>query len=909
MSFRHSLRGKTVVYGTILAALSVLLTITSCYFVSYKLIQNQFEYVNRITTSAAVERTNMYMGKIASTFNSAMNNDSFDILVGNRNTSFYSLIKAQKDYETYLKSLISLNDKVDALVLVSKKDIFVNIGNVVGQDFNEYKSDEFFDKVQGYIIKSDNSNQMYLDMYSRKNYERIAVINPVVKPGSMQLEAVVIAVLSKKLSENLQFTEGSIKLADGTGNYATIINKEDYKALDDHHYTFANKLSFSGWTIYNTYRFEKIQSLINHYYLTNIMYGLLYIFLSFLLLMWFSKLLVEPINQIEGQITNLNELIIENKPILFKKRKLGFKVSILILYTCLVTVPVMWFTASAYVNSKDIIENRLGSVFEYGVEILHQHIDFVLNSYYQKGVEIAEINSNVQTFLNNDISSDTKNKIQYVLNDFILANNFIGKRITNISLYDKSSNLICSSNYSWTSLIKTLNGKEFKFLTANGSKPLWEYFRDMNLNKDCIRIGIAVRGNGDDVEAGRFLGYMFIDFESSEITQMLDNFMKSNDVWVFLTSGSSQDLISNSEIAPQVNSLINYGIDLSRKQNKERVLFNMDRINYLMVVKQFDLNAFKLVYILRNFNEGRSILYVSIINLIVLIILSLIFSYGFSSMLSKNITKLIKALKSIKTGNLNARFKSSIVDEIGVLGNNFNEMLEQLNRMIDEKYISEVRLKDAEIRAREYELNLLQAQINPHFLYNTLKTAQYMVYMGDPRAEKMIKLLIALFKTGITRGEKLVSLKEEINHVKTYINIQQMRFSNKFDVFYNINKDLLNLKILKLTMQPLVENAIYHGLELKEGKGEIHIDADKHNDLLEFKISDNGIGMSSDKLYEIKELLEGKKQSKSIGVVNVHERIKLRFGNRYGLDIDSEDGKGTVVTARFPIAMEDSKFC
>jgi len=460
---------------------------------------------------------------------------------------------------------------------------------------------------------------------------------------------------------------------------------------------------------------------------------------------------------------------------------------------------------------------------------------------------------------------------------------------------------MCSSIYNKSLTLNTIEKKDLEYLNNNYGTSLWKYYTDTSLNNSFVRIGMSIRGNGQDVEAGKLLGYMFMDFESSEIKQMLDNFSQYSNVWVYLTDENGQNTIGKDEVIPRTKDTIQLGIGLSQDKGKERVSFKSDGNSYIMIVKEFALNSFKLIYILENFDEGRQILYTSITILAILIFLSLIFSYGFSVMLSRNFTKLLKTILKIKAGDLSARFKRSTVDEIGVLGDSFNEMLDQLNRMIDEKYISEVRLKDAEIKAREYELNLLQAQINPHFLYNTLKTAQYMVYDGDPRAEKMIKLLIALFKTGITRGEKLVCVKDEIDHVKTYIDIQQMRFSNKFDVIYNISDDLMKFKILKLILQPLVENAIYHGLELKAGKGEIRVDAIKYDNMIVFKIKDNGLGINTNKLNDIKDQLNGKSQSKSIGLINVNERIKLHFGNEYGLDIESQEGEGTEVTATIPV--------
>ena len=181
-----------------------------------------------------------------------------------------------------------------------------------------------------------------------------------------------------------------------------------------------------------------------------------------------------------------------------------------------------------------------------------------------------------------------------------------------------------------------------------------------------------------------------------------------------------------------------------------------------------------------------------------------------------------------------------------------------------------------------------------------------MVYSKDKHAEQMIKLLIKLFKTGVSKGEKLVSVREEIEHIRTYIDIQQMRFSNKFKVNYVIDDSVMDLKILKLTLQPIVENAIYHGLEMAEEEGIIEITGEMNEDRLVFVIRDNGLGITEEKLKEIKEQLKGLKAGRSIGLLNVHERIRLYFGINYGLDIESKIGYGTTVRVLLPNLTEET---
>jgi sensor histidine kinase YesM len=392
-----------------------------------------------------------------------------------------------------------------------------------------------------------------------------------------------------------------------------------------------------------------------------------------------------------------------------------------------------------------------------------------------------------------------------------------------------------------------------------------------------------------------------VDFNGEDIEKMLNVFFKYSYLDLYLVDHSGNDIFSDITRS-QKNSLLDVlKTNKPSLEQNERVVFREGGNNYLMISKYFDENQWSLVFLLKDFNENGYILFYSIWVLLGLIILSFGFSYGFSSIVSFNISSLVRTVRDVKRGNLKTRFKSRNRDEIYELGNSFNEMLERINLLIEEKYISEVKVKDAELKAKEYELNLLQSQINPHFLYNTLKTAQYMAFAKDPRTEKMIKLLIALFKTSITRGEKVVKVSEEIAHVKTYIDIQQMRFGDKIKVIYDVSDDMLEIPVLKLTLQPIVENAIYHGLEVTEHGGTIVIEVQKMKERLQITISDDGAGMTEDKLKEIKMRLEGKTKGESIGIINVHERIKLYFGDEYGIEVDSDLGNGTTVIIYFPL--------
>jgi two-component system sensor histidine kinase YesM len=225
-------------------------------------------------------------------------------------------------------------------------------------------------------------------------------------------------------------------------------------------------------------------------------------------------------------------------------------------------------------------------------------------------------------------------------------------------------------------------------------------------------------------------------------------------------------------------------------------------------------------------------------------------------------------------------------------------MVENIKKLINDVYVAEINFKDA-------QFNALQAQINPHFLYNTLETIHFMIVIGDNKAIKMVQLLGDLFRVGIGRGERFITLGQEVNHVRLYLEIQQIRYSNKFQVTIDMSEEVNQLYIIKFILQPIVENSIYHGIELMEEDGLISITGRIEAGQLVIRVTDNGIGMNESTLNELQDKLEGRIKTKGIGFTNVNERIRLNFGNEYGVFVESRENSGTTVTIRLPVIKEN----
>lgn len=258
-------------------------------------------------------------------------------------------------------------------------------------------------------------------------------------------------------------------------------------------------------------------------------------------------------------------------------------------------------------------------------------------------------------------------------------------------------------------------------------------------------------------------------------------------------------------------------------------------------------------------------------------------------------------MKKAEEGELDIEYPVIYNDEIGQLGNSFNSMIESIKNLLNLVYVEQQQKKEAELKA-------FQAQIKPHFLYNTLDTINWMAqeYNADDISE-IVCALTNLFRISLSKGKEIITLKEEIKQVESYLIIQLARYSGKFTYSINYNNELLNCKVIKLVLQPMVENAIYHGIKEKDGPGHINIHISKNEDMLIYKIQDNGLGMPDSKVEEINKMLINKEpisEKYGIGIFNVNERIKLTYGYQYGIKIKSEMGKGTTVLIVQPLIIE-----
>ncbi|OME65080.1 hypothetical protein BSK65_25625 [Paenibacillus odorifer] len=290
-----------------------------------------------------------------------------------------------------------------------------------------------------------------------------------------------------------------------------------------------------------------------------------------------------------------------------------------------------------------------------------------------------------------------------------------------------------------------------------------------------------------------------------------------------------------------------------------------------------------------------------VVCLVAALILMILISYVFSRKLMKKIKRLVKVMRSVQKGNLNTQVVIEGNDEIDELGKDFNRMLNRINELIETVYKTEILQKDALLKA-------LENQVNPHFLYNTLETIKMMAEINREREiSDALTSLGAMVRYNLTKDNRLVLITEEIEQIRSYCSLQNLMMNGRLELVCSIAEQIYSLKMLKLILQPIVENAILHGFRNFDGQCVIKISAEVYQNNIRFTICDNGNGIEPGKLRALRERLENNHKNRlspgenGIGLSNVNDRLKLAYGSCYGIEIESEMREGTRIYISIPV--------
>ena len=440
--------------------------------------------------------------------------------------------------------------------------------------------------------------------------------------------------------------------------------------------------------------------------------------------------------------------------------------------------------------------------------------------------------------------------------------------------------------------------KDILFENANLSKGRSVLVNNIN-DADTIQMIKMVK----DLQTYKPIGYIRFGLKRNYIEKMAKNINFGSDggVVIFDENLSKISGIAHDSVLSKL---------LREKPSIGNFSYSEGKNEYTAVHIHSDSTGWTTVGVipLRYINKDLAgIQYLTVIIIVLTIIIGVTVSVIIAQSLILPLENTVNALEKFSRGDFAVRLKENRCDEIGKLNRIFNKAIKEINELMQ-------KVTQSEILNKEMEFKTLQSQMNPHFLYNTLDTINWLAFK-EKQTEicNLVAAISSLIRASISNKKSIITIEQELDYVKNYIYIQHIRYKDRFDIIYDIDESLLKQAVPKLIIQPIVENAIIHGIENSKNKNLLYISVKRENGCIIIIVKDTGIGMTDEKVSELlKEPLnaEGDEQKAhtNLGLYAVHKRIQLMYGDLYGLTVQSQAGEGTTVTLHIPFTKKQEMF-
>lgn len=440
--------------------------------------------------------------------------------------------------------------------------------------------------------------------------------------------------------------------------------------------------------------------------------------------------------------------------------------------------------------------------------------------------------------------------------------------------------------------------KDILFENANLSKGRSVLVNNIN-DADTIQMIKMVK----DLQTYKPIGYIRFGLKRNYIEKMAKNINFGSDggVVIFDENLSKISGIAHDSVLSKL---------LKEKPSIGNFSYSEGKNEYTAVHIHSDSTGWTTVGVipLRYINKDLAgIQYLTVIIIVLTIIIGVTVSVIIAQSLILPLENTVNALEKFSRGDFAVRLKENRCDEIGKLNRIFNKAIKEINELMQ-------KVTQSEILNKEMEFKTLQSQMNPHFLYNTLDAINWLAFK-EKQTEicNLVAAISSLIRASISNKKSIITIEQELDYVKNYIYIQHIRYKDRFDIIYDIDESLLKQAVPKLIIQPIVENAIIHGIENSKNKNLLYISVKRENECIIIIVKDTGIGMTDEKVSELlKEPLnaEGDEQKAhtNLGLYAVHKRIQLMYGDLYGLTVQSQAGEGTTVTLHIPFTKKQEMF-
>lgn len=471
--------------------------------------------------------------------------------------------------------------------------------------------------------------------------------------------------------------------------------------------------------------------------------------------------------------------------------------------------------------------------------------------------------------------------------------------VTSLMIFGKKSLLLHKSIYEFWSVVQDYDSYPWyqKAIESPNTSVITGPMRHEFL-KDNTEQTISLSRRISSYIDGSFLGVILIDLNLNKIAEIFESFYANGEGTLCILNDQGQIVypMNYDKITPQLLEKLN-------NSEKDNFIARIDQEEFQVVTATFEKAEWKVLSLTSTGQLKESMYDTLGIVIAAIVLVMVILGVALSRILTGVVNPILRLKGHIDLadeGHLSERAKVLNHNETGALSKSFNKMLDRIENLMGE-------VVNEQEEKRKYELQALQAQINPHFLYNTLDSIIWMAEAKNPDVVPMTEALAKLFRISLNKGNEFIRIEDEMEHVRNYLVIQSMRYTDKFTYHIEINDEVRYCKTIKLIVQPIVENSIYHGIKKKRGQGRIDILACRKDEKLCIRVRDDGNGMNEETCQAIltKDSKFENSSGSGIGVKNVNERIQLYFGKEYGLRYTSVLGEGTTAELILPI-MEDT---
>lgn len=547
-----------------------------------------------------------------------------------------------------------------------------------------------------------------------------------------------------------------------------------------------------------------------------------------------------------------------------------------ITYAFVAILPIMVFGGFCYKQTKSLLLSHETSNMKDCLEQASLRMENEIESYNTLSNYMAN-NQAIGQVLTNKYESSSKGKESLTerLDPMVASLKYVHNNINQITIY--TSNASVTNDTTVRPLTQVEESDWYKKIKKISSKDIEWFVSEKEKRAFSARVMPLLEESDDQ-------GILYIDVNYEKLFAPLKEVMSSSfGIYVVKEDDAviyAYDTYSNKN----AGSKLSYSGLRAQMQEK--------KADYTTVKKDMPSGWTILLYKPSSaiMDSVGSIAIITIVVMACCLGISLLTTTAISKVMVSDIEKLTANMKQVQTGNMEITVTSNSKDEVGNLIRGFGMMMERIHLLINEVY-------EGELAQKEYEMKALQAQINPHFLYNSLSLINWKaIEAKEPEISKITLLLSSFYRTALNRGDNILSVKDELTNVKSYLDIQLMMHENSFDVVMDIAEEMKEYQTLNLILQPIVENAINHGIDLlTDRRGSIRIMGRLENATIVFTVEDNGVGMEPEKVQTILT-----KKSKGYGIRNVNERIRLLYGQQYGLEVFSVVGEGTRIVVTMP---------